>query len=292
MQPGTSQQGDTPPSGTRSSSFNLFLKKAFAKRGKTSDSTPATPEGQSSTGAAAAGSGTGTQRTPKPQRSCLLTDVDLNNNVTALQTALTEAWPRRHHSRYKSVRALLVCWADDVCTSRSSTAAPFTSRIPSVAGSSTLGLMRMSGGTNRITPYRATATHGPVRMSSSPSMRQDANQGPFTTAARLLASVLERRYGIQSQVWMIPSLDNPQDMLLGKIKLFVDNYGGPDNLLVFWYGGNAEFISTMPAEGGAPGGGAAITGELTWYGLYVSSLSFCLSPSPLVLSDGWDYDQP
>lgn len=76
---------------------------------------------------------------------------------------------------------------------------------------------------------------------------------------------------------MIPSLENPQDMLVGKIKQFVDAYGGPDNLLIFWYGGNAEFVSTVAGEG-LTGGGAAVAGELTWYGLYVTSLFFRISP--------------
>lgn len=267
MQPGNSQQGDSPPSGNRSSSLNLFFKKAFAvtKKEKAPDSSSATPEGDSS-----AGAGAGTQRTPKPHRNPTLTEVDLNNNVTALQTALTEAWPRRHHSRYKSGRALLVCWADGACAS-ASTAASLNTRVRSNLD---LGPMGLITGAKEMSSYRATPAS--IRMSASSSVRQDANQTPFISAARQLATVLERRYGIQSQVWMIPSLDNPQDMLVGKIKQFIDTYGGPDNLLVFWYGGNAEFVSTVPSEG-APGGDAAIAGELTWYGLYVSSLSFYAS---------------
>lgn len=265
MQPGNSQQGDSPPSGNRSSSFNLFIKKAFAgaKKEKSSDLNSATPEGESSAGASA---GTGTaaaQRVPKPHRNYALTEADLNNNVTALQTALTDAWPRRHHSRYKSGRALLVCWADGSCASASATAS-LNTRIQSVAINPSLASMRFSARSNDAAPYRATprpirmsssnsirqdanqgpfifpvpyrVTPGPIKMSSSNSIRQDANQTPFISAARQLATVLERRYGIQSQVWMIPSLDNPQDMLVGKVKQFIDEYGGPDNLLVFWYG--------------------------------------------------------
>jgi hypothetical protein len=88
-------------------------------------------------------------------------------------------------------------------------------------------------------------------------------QGPFIPAAHQLSDVLERRYGITSQVWMIPSLDSPQDVLAAKVKQFVRTHGGPDNLLIFWYGGRAEFVSGS----GDGAHGSESGGEVIWYGL-------------------------
>ncbi|KAI0867522.1 hypothetical protein GGS24DRAFT_507745 [Hypoxylon argillaceum] len=263
MQSENSQDQESGPSGKRSTSFGRFIKKtcSLAKKEKapTSTSSPLTsetpvPEEEEPyiTGISY----------PRPRRHHNPTDADLNNNLIGLQTALNDTWPRRHHSRYRGARALLVCWADN---SRTDTPVPSTSpTVPHSPGVNPYPTpVRTSSASNDTLLSRATS--GGSRVISSGSVAHDMGQGPFIPAAHQLASVFERRYGIQSQVWMIPTLESPQDMLQGKVKQFVDDYGRSDHLLIFWYGGHAEFVSTGVT--GGPLGRDRNAGEIIWYGL-------------------------
>ncbi|KAI3340757.1 hypothetical protein F4824DRAFT_497048 [Ustulina deusta] len=253
MQPGNPQQPESAPPGNRSSSFTRFIKESFsrAKGSKPSESPSETQEGSLNASP---------RVYTRPHRRYNLTEEDLKNHVAALQIAIEDAWPRRHHSRYRSARALLVCWSENESTDASTTADPYPplppfgrSRVSSVSSES-----------NANYPIRSSSESRFHVRNSSSTIAQNARQGPFFPAAYQLAAVLDRRYGIQAQVWMVPSVDVPQDALTAKIKHFVQEYGGPDNLLIFWYGGQADFVSTTPIE---PSAGANYnTTELMWYG--------------------------
>lgn len=52
-------------------------------------------------------------------------------------------------------------------------------------------------------------------------------------------------------------------MLAWKTKDFVDEHGGPDNLLIYWYGGMADYGSSGRPT--SPGG--SVVSEVTWYGV-------------------------
>ncbi|KAI8954998.1 hypothetical protein F4801DRAFT_416330 [Xylaria longipes] len=250
MQPGNPQEPESVLPRKRVSSFGRFIKRTYslAKKEKESTSSSVTPEGVLNAS---------TPVYARPRRHHNPTEADFNNHALALQTALDDAWPRRHHSRYRNARALLVCWADGGSTdSHSLSPSPGFSPPPSFrfsSGSDEDSLAGMSSDVGMITSRRTIGQ----------DMRQ--SQGPFIPAAHQLAGVLESRYGIQSQVWMIPSLESPQEMLAGKVKQFVEEYGGPDNLLIFWYGGHAEFAGAAPNEGAS--GGDRSVGEVIWYGL-------------------------
>ncbi|KAI1735884.1 hypothetical protein F4680DRAFT_295303 [Xylaria scruposa] len=246
------QELDPVPSGKRVSSFGRFIEKTYslAKKRRETISALVTAEGVLNA------------NTPiyiRPRRHHNPTAEELNNHALMLQTSLDDAWSRRHHSRYRNARALLVCWADGGSTGASiatdlpsPTPSPELSPAPSISLSpehDESALLEMCSGVGMTT----------IAQDRRPS------QGPFIPAAHQLADVLDRRYGIQSQVWMIPSLENPQDMLVGKVKNFVEEYGGPDNLLIFWYGGYAEFASAASKEGVPESDKTA--GEIIWYGL-------------------------
>ncbi|KAI0456342.1 hypothetical protein F5B21DRAFT_513454 [Xylaria acuta] len=239
----------------RASSFGRFINTySLAKKEKESISSSATPEGVLNANAPVH---------TRPRRHHNPTEEDLKNHALALRTALDDAWPHRHNSRYRNARALLVCWADGG-SADTSTAVGLHSPTPS-PDLSPSSSFRFSSGSDENS--FAGMCSGVGMMPPRRTIGQDirSSQGPFIPAAHQLAGVLERRYGIQSQVWMIPSLESPQDMLAGKVKQFVEEYGGPDNLLIFWYGGHAEFAGAAPNEG-APGGERS-AGEIIWYGL-------------------------
>lgn len=247
MPTGNPQPPGTALQNSRVNSFSQFFKKNLSSA-KNQESS-ALPEAAGPNANAIPGYA-------RPQRHHGLTEADLNNNVTTLQTSVDEAWPHRHHSRYRQARALLVCWSDidlnnDVMPHGSSTSTP-----PQPAES---GSLRFSSG--------SAASFGGTRssMNSTSTAGRCTRDGPFVPAALQLEDVLERRYDIRTQVWMIPSLENPQDVLAGKVRQFVEAYGGPDNLLIFWYGGRAEFVSANQNED--PVGSDNPAGEVIWYGL-------------------------
>ncbi|KAK5636953.1 hypothetical protein RRF57_012665 [Xylaria bambusicola] len=189
----------------------------------------------------------------REQRHYTLTEADLRNHVAALETALGDGWPRRHHSRYRYVHALLVCWTD------SDSVHPADPYSPSQS---------------LLSPGRSTFSHevGPAQAASEVKVRgpsgisgHNAGQGPFVSVAYQLAGVFESRYGIQAQVWKVPSLDNAQEMLAWKMKHFVDEHGGPDNLLIFWYGGMAE-LGSPRSTGECSMRSGINAGEVIWYG--------------------------
>ncbi|KAI2638452.1 hypothetical protein GGS21DRAFT_440566 [Xylaria nigripes] len=253
MEPQEPPRPDPGLPGHRSTSFGRLFKK-LSNKDSPSTSTPAATEGGPSQ----------TSLVNRPRRHLLPTDADLDDHAIALQLGLDAAWPTRQHNRYRQIRALLVCWADNEL---------INSRYPP-AESQANPLRAPTSLTTSSTPHFIPREDGRAipRMSSRVDMRspsaatagQNTRQGPFIPAAYQLASVLARRYGIGSQVWMIPTLDNPQDMLAGKINQFVEEYGGADNLLIFWYGGSAEFVNM--ARDGAQASEAG-SGEVVWYGL-------------------------
>ncbi|KAI0549651.1 hypothetical protein F4679DRAFT_261012 [Xylaria curta] len=252
MRPGNPQEPDPVLPGKRASSFGRFIEKTYslAKKRKETISSLATAEGVLNV------------NTPiyiRPRRHHNPTVEELNNHALVLQTSLDDAWPRRHHSRYRNARALLVCWADGGSTSTSiAVDLPSPTPSPELSPSTSFSL---SSKQDENTLIEMCSGVGMITIAQD----KRSSQGPFIPAAHQLADVLERRYGIQSQVWMIPSLENPQDMLVGKVKIFVEEYGGPDNLLLFWYGGHAEFASAASKEGVSESDRSA--GELIWYGL-------------------------
>ncbi|KAI0512984.1 hypothetical protein F5B22DRAFT_648080 [Xylaria bambusicola] len=189
----------------------------------------------------------------REQRNYTLTEADLKNHVAALETALGDGWPRRHHSRYRNAHALLVCWADSDSVHPAEPYSPPQSLV--TPGRSTLS--------HELSPAQATSKVD-VRGSSGMA-RHNTGQGPFVSVAHQLADVFESRYGIQAQVWKVPLLDNAQEMLTWKMKHFVDEYGGPDNLLIFWYGGMAE-LSSPRSTGESPARNSLNAGEVIWYG--------------------------
>ncbi|KAI1314203.1 hypothetical protein F5Y03DRAFT_389675 [Xylaria venustula] len=250
MEPGEEQTPKSAGSSARASSFARFIQNSIAKKDKK-------PEPSSTAQENADANGRGYIR---PHRNIGLTEVDLKNHAAALQSSVDNTWSRRHHSRYRNARALLVCWADSDYSTHapeSPMASPVASPMGSPMGSP-------------VAPRFSYDSH-PPRMSSEGHMRnssstigQSTRQGPFVSAAYQLASVLERRYGIRSQVWLIPSLEDPQNMLAGKTKQFVDMYGGPDSLLIFWYGGHADFAATMPDQ--CVEGINGSINEIIWHG--------------------------
>ncbi|KAI0410131.1 hypothetical protein F4802DRAFT_593000 [Xylaria palmicola] len=275
--PAPSVTPDSDQSGKRTGGFGRFVKK-LVKKDKPNPAPSVMPEEASSPntraytmpqrqpnpteeGSSASTSSASTSRPStsspstrtyiRPRRNINSTEEDLNNHVTSLQAALNDAWPRRAHSPYKNVKALLVCWADN------DPAFNAESPLPS-PGLCTPNSIR-SGSASSARPSVGTGKQ------ACPSANgEDKRQGHFISAAHQLAGVLTRQYGIDSQVYLIPSLENPQDMLAGKVKHFVDEYGGRDNLLLFWYGGRAEF-SGIPYKNATLGNN--ITGELIWHGL-------------------------
>ncbi|GAW25446.1 hypothetical protein SAMD00023353_0700290 [Rosellinia necatrix] len=176
-------------------------------------------------------------------------EVDLKSETEALNESIHDAWPSRHHSRYRKVRALLVCWAD-VDTTNATVNADARVQLLGVRPSPTPDTSSYASN------GAATSATG-----SSSAARNDTMNGPFIPAACQLASVLDRHYGAESQVLLIPSVESPQDMLVAKVNQFVSEYGSSDTLLLFWYGGHAEVV------GGALSGGRNSTaGEVIWYG--------------------------
>ncbi|KAI3319362.1 hypothetical protein HD806DRAFT_291428 [Xylariaceae sp. AK1471] len=291
MQPKKPQKPESGLSSNRSSSISRFIKKTYSfssKKERQSTSPPVTPEPQlqPEPEPVLGPNGTPPPRIYRPPLHHTPTHEALSTHTTALQKALTDGWPRRHHSRYRDARALLVCWADNDSAANPSISAetytpPQTSTFQ--PSSPSLSSLRYSSGSetmaslNRVSSRynMRDAPSTPVlnRVSSRANMRNpvsttvpqpDMRQGPFMPAAYQLADVLERRYGVAAQVWMIPSLDSPQDALAAKVKQFVRDYGGPDNLLIFWYGGRAEFVGGVGE--GAQGGESGV-GEVIWYGL-------------------------
>ncbi|KAI0474692.1 hypothetical protein F4859DRAFT_76327 [Xylaria cf. heliscus] len=256
MRPGNPQELASVLPRKRASSFGRFIKRTYslAKKEKESTSSSATSEGVLDVSAPVY---------TRPRRHHNPTEADLNDHALTLQTALDDAWPRRHHSRYRSARALLVCWADG--GSADTSIAPDSYSPSPSPGLSPPPSFRFSFGSDENTSAEISSGVGMIATRSTTGQDTRSSQGPFIPAAHQLADVFERRYGIQSQVWMIPSLESPQDMLAGKVKQFVEEYGGPENLLIFWYGGHAEFIGAAPNDG-SPGGDRS-AGELIWYGL-------------------------
>ncbi|KAI1874700.1 hypothetical protein JX265_004908 [Neoarthrinium moseri] len=66
-----------------------------------------------------------------------------------------------------------------------------------------------------------------------PSFRADE-------AAKSLAEVFRRLYSFDVQTWLIPTVDQPQYFLAGKLSQFVRDHGKEGNLLIFWYAGSAK----------------------------------------------------
>ncbi|KAI0966441.1 hypothetical protein F4678DRAFT_293942 [Xylaria arbuscula] len=262
MEPSEEQRPKSGLSSVRSSSFARFIKKSYSLTKKDKKPEPSSTTQEEDVDANG-------RVYIRPQRRLTLTEADLKNNVVALQTAMDDTWPLRHHSRYRNARALLVCWAD----SDSSTYAPVTAETfaPVQSYRSPVGSPVGSPMGSPVTPRFSYDSH-PPRVSSERRLRNSAStigqstrQGPFVSAAYQLANVLERCYGIRAQVWLIPSLENPQNMLAGKIKQFVDMYGGPDSLLIFWYGGLADFAAALPKKGTGGGNGIS-SNEIMWHG--------------------------
>ncbi|KAI8629751.1 hypothetical protein F5Y19DRAFT_484674 [Xylariaceae sp. FL1651] len=193
-------------------------------------------------------------------------EADLKAHTLALGTALTNAWPRRHHSQYRAARALLICWGDNDPIDASA------SRCPT---SPSRSLFQHPLSPSSPTPTESSdPSAAPERPPSARSnnrtgtVKEDMSRGPFVPAAYQLADVLERRYGIAAQVWMVPTLESPHSAVAAKVTQFVRDFGGPDNLLVFWYGGRAEFISAAQGDGDLGGSaGGSDRAELVWYGL-------------------------
>ncbi|KAI0424747.1 hypothetical protein F5Y09DRAFT_353100 [Xylaria sp. FL1042] len=226
MQPDQPQKPESAPSGSKTSSFARFIKSKYTITKSN------TPPKRGYRGAYF-----------RPQRHHNPTEADLKHNVGTLQIALENTWARRHHSRYRKAHALLVCWPDSDLTAHA--ADPYPS-------------MRSLGSESNETPMSFNIN---TRNSSSTILR-GSRPAPFVSAAYHLSSVLERRYGISAQVWKIPSLETQLDMLKAKIRQFVDEYGGPDSLLIFWYGGNAKLVNAALNPFGD-----GIAGQVIWYGL-------------------------
>ncbi|KAI0107787.1 hypothetical protein GGR51DRAFT_570720 [Nemania sp. FL0031] len=267
MQSQTPQEEESAPPGKRSTSFGKLIKKAFGKKDKSSSSSttpvPVTPALFPVPTRPKEADGYMSRPFPTSRR-LNPTEEDLHDNVISLQTALNDTWPRRQHSRYRNARALLVCWADNMRSEMPMVPnSPTGARIPSY--SLFPAPARSSSASNATSVSRVTS--GASRVNSSGSIAQEAaSLGPFIPAAYQLASVLEHRYGIQSQVWLIPTVENPHEMLHVKVKQFVDDFGSSaENLLLFWYGGHAEFVST-PSSGSSLGRDKN-PGDLVWYGL-------------------------
>ncbi|KAI0539563.1 hypothetical protein GGR58DRAFT_524336 [Xylaria digitata] len=256
MQPRKPDEPESTPSGNRISSFSRFIRKPYSLTKRNKSPTPSeTPKANLDVNRSVHA---------RPQRQHIPTKADLRNHVAALQTALDGAWPRRYRSRYRNIRALLVCWPDNDSTDVSMVMGLSSSIQLSGLGSSTVP--SGSSSDSNSTPLARSPCETSA-MKSSYAITQSTTQGPFVPVAYQLADVLERRYEIKAQVWMIPSLESPSDMLAGKVRQFVEEYGGQDNLLIFWYGGHAEFVSASP-KGDAPGSEMG-KGEVIWYGLDV-----------------------
>ncbi|KAI1432763.1 hypothetical protein GGR50DRAFT_706114 [Xylaria sp. CBS 124048] len=260
MQANNGQNADGP-SGQRSTSLGRFIKKLSNK-----DTSPAeTPEPEDNHVQPP-----GLNRRYQPP-----TEADFAQNVASLQRTLKDAWPIRHNNRYKKAHALLVCWADNEAVDAYTLAASRSAVCTPVPASPMTTASRFSSaseahGMPRMTSYidmRNSAANSITATSSAAAIAasQNPRQGPFIPAAYQLQAVLERRFEIKSQVWMIPSLQNPQDMLCGKISQFISEHGGPDSLLIFWYGGSAEFVGAI--DDPAPVGGECACGEVVWYGM-------------------------
>ncbi|KAI1329776.1 hypothetical protein F5Y16DRAFT_397120 [Xylariaceae sp. FL0255] len=162
-----------------------------------------------------------------------------------LLSEISAAWPDRYGSRYQNARALLVCWADHDAPVSNSGADPGSTSMDDILNSFSIFPGNIS--------------------------RRKNGELPFVEAAYQLADVFVRRYGIPAQVWMIPTLESPQDALAAKVTQFVHDFGGPENLLIFWYGGRADFVApvreSVVSRGSASDEGAGSSGgELVWYG--------------------------
>lgn len=54
-------------------------------------------------------------------------------------------------------------------------------------------------------------------------------------AAEKLAEVFGRLYGFDVQIWLIPTIGQPQQFLAVKLTDMVQSYGQDGTLLIFWY---------------------------------------------------------
>ncbi|KAI1350812.1 hypothetical protein F5Y01DRAFT_325866 [Xylaria sp. FL0043] len=270
MQSDELQQPEEPaPPGSKTRSLTRFIKSNFTiNKSKATPALPPTteaaPASPPATGAAPSSAtatperdvGTNRRAYFRPRRHHNPTAEDLKNNVGALQIAMDGAWARRHHSRYRDARALLVCWPDPDPTTQASMV---TDPHLSMQSDGSLAPLSSSPESNQASISSDVMT----RFSSSTASRVLVKQGPFVAAAYQLEGVLKRRYGIRAQVWKIPSLENPPEHLLKeKIRHFVDEFGGPDNLLIFWYGGHAKFVNAALNPFGDGN-----DGQVIWYGL-------------------------
>ncbi|KAI0396420.1 hypothetical protein F5Y17DRAFT_101827 [Xylariaceae sp. FL0594] len=270
MQPLRPQKpGATAPTSRKGSLSAIFSKKnlSFSRkyRGERIDSPtipPPTPE----------------QQGPKPgdpngyvgpytrvARNAQPTEEDLKTYSDTLRQQLAEAWPHRDKSRYKKVYALLVCWADnDPSRYPPRYAAPPQSHpsqgSPTLRGQQSCMALRSSYASDDVRSVRRTSSRFDMREAATTVGRH----GPFVAAALDLNGVFERRYEYNSQIWLVPNLGDPQEALTHKLRQFVTDYGSPDNLLIFWYGGNAEFIGNFNRDSY---GGALNGGDVIWYGL-------------------------
>ncbi|KAI0198561.1 hypothetical protein F4808DRAFT_256388 [Astrocystis sublimbata] len=242
MQSGNPDEAEAVQPEKGANSFGRLLERARAlvKKEKKSEDSPATP-----------GTVTSLSYT-RPRRHLNPTEEELRNHASMLQSTLNDTWPHRHHSRYRNVRALLVHWAGDGSTGTATASGSLSRTPPSSQPEFSPALSRFS--TRSHDNALATTSSGASTVTAQRKVSQElgSTESPFIPAAHQLAGVLGNRYGIQSQVWMIPSLESPQEVLAGKVKQFVEDYGATGNLLIFWYGGHAGFAS---AEG-----------EVMWYG--------------------------
>lgn len=185
------------PSKKKTNPFTQFIERFKKNKGPSPTSSTALPGGEDRNPSAQGYVSLGYVR---EQRHHALTEADLKNHVASLETAVGDAWPRRHHSPYRSVHALLVCWPDSDSDS-SHPAYPLSSPPPRALASPS--------------PLRLSSDSGPVSFEATPRIPSGTfdhaeRQGPFVAAAYQLADVLKRRYDIQAQVWKVPSLDNAQ----------------------------------------------------------------------------------
>jgi hypothetical protein len=258
----------TSPTGRKGSLSTIFSKKnfSFSKKERAERVISPTPLP------------TPEQQEPKPgdpngyvgaytrvQRNSQPTAEDLKSYSNNLREQLAVAWPQRHNSRYKKVYTLLVCWADNDPARLPPRFAqdPLPSpplESPGLRGQQSCMTLRSSYASDDVRSVHRTSSRADMRETTTTVGRH----GPFVAAAYQLSSVFERRYGYISQIWMVPNIGDPQEALAHKLRQFIADYGSSDNLLIFWYGGHAEFIGNFKRD--SQGGGLS-GGDVIWYGL-------------------------
>jgi len=269
MQPHKPQEpGSTSPTGRKGSLSTIFSKKnfSFSKKERVerviSPTSPHPPEQQEPKPGDPNGYVGAYTRVPRNSQP---TEEDLKSYSNNLRDQLAEAWPQRYNSRYKKAYALLVCWADNDPArlpprfAQDPHPSPYLGS-PSLRGQQSCMTLRSSYASEDVRLVDRTSSRADMKEATTIVGRH----GPFVAAAYQLSSVFERRYGYNSQIWMVPNIGNPQEALAHKLRQFIADYGSPDNLLIFWYGGHAEFIGNFnrDSQGGGMNGG-----DVIWYGL-------------------------